>query len=1023
MEKVTDESKNDDPTDDTLLPTHYVGIGASAGGLEALQLLFEHVPLDAGISYIVVQHLSPDFKSIMAELLAKYTSMPIYNVQDTVKVKPDSLYLIPPRKNMMIAEGRLLLSDQMPNQGIKLPIDVFLRSLAEDQQHRAIAIILSGTGSDGSRGVKAIKEAGGLVIVQEPSSAKFDGMPYSAVNTGLADLVLPAELIGAQLLSYLRHPLISGHKYSLRDHISSNEDVMVEVFSLLKSKSDIDFSQYKPSTVARRIERRMGINQLTELGSYLSLLMQSSKELQMLAKELLIGVTRFFRDEEVYEHLEKHEIASVVSQVERTDNIRVWVAGCSTGEEAYSIAILFDEYLRQHNLNINLKLFATDVDGEAIVEASAGRYSEDIAYDVSPERLQRYFIKKGSHYEVVTELRQMVIFAAHNMIKDPPFSNIDLVSCRNVLIYFQHTIQKKTLSAFHFALKKDGVLLLGSSETLGDLKGYFSVIDERCKIYRKLSHSRIQLGSLLPIKENRRVAPGSLPAVGTLIRSHRNLQRASPFEFVKDRLIADWVPDCVLLNEARDAVHAFGDVSVYMKKFATGKVSNNISDIVVDDLAIAVNTALTRAEKTDEQVHYKNVGFNHQGKAQLVNLHVYFMRESAATTASAYFALIFEKVDIEALRGEGDSDVQHGEAFNAQEYSQRRIQDLEHELMKKQEHLQVAVEELETTNEELQSSNEELMSANEELQSTNEELQSVNEELFTVNSEFQEKIDELTIVNRDLDNVLASTSIGMIFLDNALLIRRFTQVASFFVHVLPSDIGRPFHHLSHQLEYPDLFADVFTVVQTGKGISKDVVSHRGVPLLVQIRPTDTTAKGGVVVTISDMSQHRVMLSSFNLAHQNKRSVIQAQAQQESSSEYRVLVVDDSPADCRILLNLLADISMFTVRATEVHDVTAAMDLCAQELIDVCLVDYRMGHESALDFIYALNGRGIVIPVIVMSGHAKSELEHALLASEMCGFLNKDDLSSAVLQRSILYAVGFPSEQTGDQHVESLSEPA
>ncbi len=534
-------------------PSHFVGIGASAGGLEALQVFFRHLPSNTGASFIIVQHLSPDYKSMMPELLSKHTSMSIHLVEDGIALEPDSIYLMPPRKNMLLGEGKLFLSEQMPEANVHMPIDTFLRTLAEDQQHKGIGIVLSGTGSDGTRGIKAIKEAGGLVIVQEPSTAKFDGMPISALKTGLADILLAPKDMGVTLAKFIEHPSISGKDSSIKYSVGLEDDTFSEIFQLLKNESSINFSQYKASTVARRIERRLGINQLTSLESYLKLLLDSPKELQTLSKELLIGVTRFFRDDEAFSKLTTTVVPAIVEKAHKyEEEIRIWVAGCSTGEEAYSIAILFDEYMQKKDMVCPVKIFATDVDKEAISEASYGIYSIDILQDLTEERLSHYFELRKDKYVVSSRIRQMVIFASHNMIEDPPFSNLDLVTCRNVLIYFQHSAQKRVLASLHFALNKEGYLLLGASETLGDLATHFYKVDERAKVFLKISNLKVPFATA-PGQSDSEVARLAAPGLGmsTTANITKKITQISrgPMEAVLERLVSEYSPNCIVINQ------------------------------------------------------------------------------------------------------------------------------------------------------------------------------------------------------------------------------------------------------------------------------------------------------------------------------------------------------------------------------------------------------------------------------------------------------------------------------------------
>lgn len=828
-------------------PTHIIGIGASAGGLEALQSLFHNMPSDSGAAFVVVQHLSPDFKSVMAELLSKGTAMPVYNIADGVVVEANTIYLIPPRKIMMIAEGKLLLTEQMPEQGVNMPIDIFFRSLAEDQHHKAVGIVLSGTGSDGSRGIQAIKEVGGLVVVQDPDSAKFDGMPHSAVNTGLADMVLTPEEMPTKLISYIQHPVISGKDQSIREHIETNDEALGEIFRLLQGSSEIDFSQYKPSTVTRRIERRMGVNQLTKLREYHDLLLKDPRELQILSKDMLIGVTRFFRDSEPFTLLEKKIIPELFDTVASDETLRVWVAGCSSGEEAYSIAILLDEAKRKRKDNRLIKIFATDVDPDAIAEASSGIFQENIKDDLSPERLNTYFnVNNNNSFIISPRIRQSVIFAVHNLIKDPPFSNVHLVTCRNTLIYFQQAAQRRVMNSLHFSLVRGGVMMLGASESLGELAPHFETINERARLFRKNSNLRNLMVRNMPTRAEYRAGTTASNS-NSLVRHPRAEDRSIAFRFVMDTLLHDYVPPSIILNDQFDIVHVYGDVSEFTRKIQPGRFSSNIKDMIHDDLSVALSTALHRASKNAADVEYKDVVFQHS----LVNMRVRYLREKNLN--SIYFLVVFDK------RKQSDDDSTNADAiaFNHSDQSQQRINDLEQELQKNQENLQVTIEELETTNEELQSSNEELMAANEELQSTNEELQSVNEELYTVNSEYQEKITELTQVNNDIDNLLKSNGIGIIFLDEALLIRTFTPAITKYINVMDTDIGRPFHHLSNQLNYSGLLDDIVRVVEKEESIQKEIQTNNGDYVLARVMPyyNDRQQTQGTVLSLTNVTRY------------------------------------------------------------------------------------------------------------------------------------------------------------------------
>ncbi|MEK9711449.1 MAG: chemotaxis protein CheB [Thalassolituus sp.] len=1007
-------------------PSHYVGIGASAGGLEALQEFFGHIPSDTGAVFIVAQHLSPDYKSMMPELLSRYTKMPIMQATDGIKLEADHVYLMPPRKNMMMAEGKLLLADQVPDTQPQMPIDFFLRSLAENKQHKAVGVVLSGTGSDGTRGIMAMKEAGGMVLIQEPGSAKFDGMPMSAYSTGLADLILPPDEMGDSLVSYFRHPSISGKKPLIDADEEAETATLDEIFQLLKKKSTINFSHYKASTVARRIERRLGINQLASLGAYHRLLLESPRELQTLGKELLIGVTRFFRDEKMFAKLESDIIPGLVERaLKKKDSVRIWVAGCSTGEEAYSLAILFDEYISGHDIDCRVHIFATDVDAEAVAEASSGMYHHDIIHDVSPERLSKYFVRGDQGYTVTQRLREMVIFATHNMLEDPPFSHIDLVSCRNVLIYFQQGAQKKVLSSLFFALKQNGVLWLGPSESLGDIQSHFDVLDERRKFFRKTSNQRIPLGTAPPGLN----LPGrfSVQNIMPPASASSRVAKASSvpgMDTVIDRLVEENAPACIVTNSTYDAIHVYGDVSPYTSPMRPGKVSNNVKDLVCEDLSVAVSTALYRCEKSEDDVFYEDVSLTHGGEERLIDLSVLYVRDRDMPGVPVLYVIQFIAKENSVPEHKTERI-----AFNASEHSRQRIRDLELELVKKQEHLQVTIEELETTNEELQSANEELMSANEELQSTNEELQSVNEELYTVNSEYQEKISELTELNDDLDSVINATNIGIVFLDKTLAIRKFTQVSTDYIHLRQGDIGRPFHHISHELKYPDILTDIGKVSSDGITVERSIYSVDEHALLIRILPYNHSGKGdngGVVLTLTNVSRQRFVEMALERAQERLRSRYidgGAEFHVEPPKEVRVLVLDDDQVDRERVNRMLSSV---TDRKYEIDLFSTAEDALKAvltETYDVLLLDYRLTEGTAKDFAGAIREAGVRTPIVLMSGYQEITIDSGFLEFDIFDFINKDELTTQLLVRSLDYVIDLKVRQEYEsEHEVQIAEP-
>ena len=993
------------------VPVLYVGIGASAGGLEALCDFFDSLPPDTGATYIVVQHLSPDFKSVMDELLAKHTSMPVQNVVDGGRAEPNSIYLIPARKNMMLAEGKLYLADQMKNQGVNLPIDVFFRSLAESARDRSVAIILSGTGSDGSRGLKAIKESGGLVLIQDPEAAKFDGMPMSAVQTGFADFTLSSQDLAQHLASYAKHPRIASDAAPLKHQLEQDSDVMQRIFELLRHEGYIDFSQYKATTVARRIEQRIGINQLHSLREYLDLLEDSVKEIQTLGRELLINVTRFFRDTEAFKFVEDVVVSRIVEKATDGQELRVWVAGCSTGEEPYSMAILFDEAIKKSGRDLRLKVFATDVDGEAIAEASAGQFSREIISEISEERLANYFSEIHGGYEVRTDLRKLVVFAHHNMISDPPFSNIDFISCRNVLIYFQHAAQKKVLAGFHFSLKPDAPIFFGSSESIGELKDYFEQVDDRSRVYKKISNIKLPVGSVLRQPIDKSTPRLGIPPVSTLLRGYRSQHaRETSFDHVKDSLLNSIIGSCVILNADCQAVHVYGDGGKYMNAVVAGRVSTRIQDMILPELSMALDTALSKAKNTRSPVVYENMQITIDEHIHAVDMRTEFFDQNKSTAA-------FYSVTITDSRISGDKRRNGVQRFDVSEQASQRIRDLENDILHKQEHLQATNEELETTNEELQSANEELMSSNEELQSTNEELQSVNEELFTVNSEFQQKISELTVANDDLDNVLSSTAIGIVFLDENCRIRRLTEVARRFFNTLPSDIGRPLDHISHDLKYPELFEDIRRVMSNLRSIRREVFSLAGEFVQVKLVPyksSDASGRKGCIISVTDLS-HRTLSDQEQLKKQRRKRIASENRGQPGhpATLLNVLIVDDNPDDRHAVRKYLEKIHTVSISIFEADSVSVGLSCLDKQDIDVCLLDYKLDNANANDFIHQAKTKRFSVPVILVSGIEREEVVKYMKPNDNVMYINKGELSPLVLELSIKNALGSSIAASSD----------
>ncbi len=789
------------PTDSHNSPVLTVGVGASAGGLEALSLFFNKMPASSGCAFVVIQHLSPEHRSVMDELLARHTSMPVHVATENVTLLANTIYLIPPRKNLTLSNGALHLLEPQRERGINLPIDLFFDSLATDAGNRSVAIILSGTGSDGSRGIRRIKEEGGLVLVQTPKSAQFDGMPRSAMHTELSDYTLePAEL-ATFLGEYAQHPIVHGAEPSMQVELDDTGEALADIFRLLAAETNIDFSYYKPATIARRMERRMGINRLHDLDAYRGLLENSSREVRTLGRELLINVTRFFRDEKAFGFLEQHVFPELIAKANDNRDIRIWVAGCSTGEEAYSIAILLDEAFNNAGLPRRFKIFATDVDASALADATPGHYTSLIERDVTPTRLKRYFKALDEGYVLRSEIRQSIVFAEHNMISDPPFSNIDLVCCRNVLIYFQHAIQQKVISTFHFALRQDGCAFFGRSESIGELDAFFEPVQRAYRIFRKRGDNAALLTAANARSGSRTLAT-SLPPVDGLLKSYRSGSKNQDLEDIRELLLSEYLTPSLIVDEHGNALHVFGDAGRYLTRFPHGKVTNRVHDILPRELAVTVSTAMSRARKERTAVEYTNICVTLNDIAERTDLHVRYLE--GGDDGGRFLIILKPHVH----KG---SEVSLPED-NTSLIDDQRLRDLETQLQQEQEGRQRTNEELETTNEELQSTNEELVSANEELQSTNEELQSVNEELFTVNTEYQEKIVELSQTGDDLEKLMTFTSIGLVFLDGDCKVRKFSKRATRYFRLLPSDIGRPLHYVANVFAHDALADDIAEVM-------------------------------------------------------------------------------------------------------------------------------------------------------------------------------------------------------------------
>jgi two-component system CheB/CheR fusion protein len=821
---------------------HVVGVGASAGGLEALEALFRAMPRDTGMAFIVLQHLSPDFESHMDELLARQTAIPIYRVEDGMRVEPDSIYLAPAKQEMIISGGRLLLTARDPAQGFNLPIDHFFRALANDMGRHSVGIILSGTGSDGSRGIRDIHAAGGLVLCQSDESAKFDGMPRSARETGMVHLVLDPEAMPQALLDHAQRA--PGADPTAQPEILQGRSGIHQILHLLRNEYGIDFAHYKPNTVTRRVERRIAMASSIDIDDYVEHLRTNPEELSALYQDLLIGVTRFFRDRDAFAVLAERVIPALIDSTPADEEIRVWVPGCATGEEAYSLAILLHEQLTARRRPVLFKIFGTDVHSTSLELAAAGRYPEQALGEVSPVRRSTYFRPDGEdggepHFRIAKELRQLLVFARHNVIRDAPFTRLHLISCRNLLIYFQPLAQKKVLSLFHFGLRTDGILLLVPSETPGHFADEFETLDKRWKLYRKRRDIRLPIEARMPLTSA--IPPMRQPLFGAADGARRTADRR--IMALYDNLLAKHMPPSLLIDEAYQLVHCFGGVESVLR-LPGGRASTNVLDLLPHGLKTPLSGALQHAAKEHQAIRYTGLRADLGAGEENIRLVVEPFYDARAKTTD--FLISIDR-QVAATPEPSDTRVDLGQV------SKDYIGSLESELKVTRENLQATIEELETSNEELQATNEELVAGNEELQSTNEELHSVNEELYTVNAEYQKKIQELREVNNDIDNLLHSIDVGVVFLDAELRIRKFTAAIASAFHLLPQDVGRKFDNFAHNIEHGGLMDDIQSVLRDGAPVEREVVNRRGDFFFLRVLAYRSgNLVTGVVLTLIDI---------------------------------------------------------------------------------------------------------------------------------------------------------------------------
>ena len=861
-------------------PACIVGIGASAGGLDALEQFFDNMTADSGMAFVVIQHLSPDFKSQMVELLSHHTRMPIHVIKNNCRLEPDHIYLIPPTFQATIKNGRFLLSKNSAEERTHLLIDMFFKSLALEAGGEAIGVILSGTGTDGTQGIQAINNGGGLVIVQTPDSARFDGMPTSAIDTGLSDFILPPDQIPAILMDYVADPL-EVHNESQREFdkvFPKEENGFAEINALLLRSYNLDFSRYKQTTVCRRIRRRMDFCSIIDVDDYAALLSDDRDELQLLYKDLLVGVTGFFRDLNAFQYVESVTILQLFMNHRPEEELRVWSVGCSTGEEAYSLAILMKEKAAELNFTGAISVFATDVNKHSLAVASQGVYSRERLANVSPDRLERHFIEVGSNlFKVSPELRKLLIFSPHDLISDPPFSKINLVCCRNLLIYLQPDTQKRVISLLHFALNKDGILFLGSSEGLSGLAGEFEILSSEYKLFRKTSDQKLQIvhSSKKPVNKLVLPVPEVKPAQSRLV----NIDRQMLHDY--DTLLDRHIPPGVLINEKHKILHYFDNVAEYLKT-PERRVETGLLLLHDDNLQVILNTSLQRARRNGQSIVVRDIRIQsgEEKTEYLVNLTVDPIPDTKSS--SVHFHVHFERVPAERPDLLIDLSADDADDFKGKPYSHQHGKYLEMKLLStrlnlktSQENLQAMAVELQATTEAFQLTNEELQATNEELRATNEESHSTNEELNSVNIAFERTNAELKCLSIEHDNMLNSIESGVIFLDRQLCIRRFNPAIASFFTLLPQDIGRPLDNITYHLDDREQKqADIQHVLMDGVSIEKEIIDRNGKWLLIRVMPFKDEAGqvDGVVITYTDISKGKEAEQTVNMLNDELNKV-------------------------------------------------------------------------------------------------------------------------------------------------------
>lgn len=884
-----------------------VGIGASAGGLQAIEEFFENMPADSGGVFVIVQHLSPDFKSLMKEILQRHTQMEIHRVEDGMRLVANSIYLIPPNKNLIVEDNklRLLQREDKKYLGLNFPIDLFFNSLARYYQENAIGVILSGTGSDGSLGLQAIAQAGGITLVQHPSTAEFDGMPSSAIaalnlqrlpeknQKAITNQIdSPAQL--AQLIyDYLLSPASMQQEY-INSCLDLNDAKLKEITDILSQYRQVNFSFYKHSTLSRRIHRRCSATSCDNVQEYIKVLHKSDEEKQALFEDLSITVTSFFRDTAAWEYLSEVVIPDLIEKNQPDEELRFWVSGCATGEEAYSLAILVDEALENSPKKLRVKIFTTDINQNALETAAIGIYPATIAKNVNLERLEKYFIKQKNSFQVTRKLRDMLIFATHDLTTDVGFTKINFISCRNILIYMQPELQRKVLQNLHFSLKTKGILFLGSSEHLGNLEDEFISINKKYKIFQKRRDVSLHIPKINIDKQDKI----SKFAISNLFNAKPKQNKR---EFMLEKVLKTFLNSskatCLIVDNDNQVIEIFEDLASVLK-IPVGKLTNDVTQIVLPSLQLPLNTALYRVRKEKHSVLYKGIKLAEEDNVRTMQLKV-DLYEQKKLADNLYIVSFEEENTLIPLKKE--------ENFQPDTQASERISQLEYQLQQAEESFKTLIQELESIDEEHQAANEELTASNEELQSTNEELHSVNQELYTVNSEYQLKICELIELNEDVNNLLRSTNIGVVFLDKKLRIRKFTPAATVAINLIETDINRPLKHLSHNLDFGNFIEIIQSAAESEKSLDLEVkLDGYDRYLLMRINPyiKDNGSFDGVVLSFIDINEIK---TAQNKLQQTLNALQEANEQ-----------LNQKQAEFEAIFNSLPDALIFTDKNRQIR---------------------------------------------------------------------------------------------------------